>query len=249
MQTKIEIAFRRKVRAVWLDHGLALAAQEVPWANAKPTLASEVAADNSGAETIRKALEHVRRIWFDSPEVACALRADALKHFRAYDSQTTRRLLNWGMAIACYPFVGSVAEACGRLLKLQSEANRADIQRRLREQHGDRDFVNRITRYNISSFLDWNIIAESKKRGTYTLGKPIKAHNPTLLAWLAEAVLISRGRTQMGFSELSNHPALFPIALDAVNASVLQNNPRFHVERQSLNQEFVFLDAVKASTK
>ena len=242
MQTKIEIAFRRKVRAVWLDHGLALAAQEVPWAKAKPTLASEVAADNSGAETIRKALEHVRRIWFDSPNAARALRTDALKHFRTDDSQATRRLLNWGMAISSYPFVGSVAEACGRLLKLQSEANRADIQRRLREQHGDRDFVSRITRYDISSFLDWGVIAETKKAGFYLQGKPVQPRNAGQLAWLAEAVLISRGKTQMRVSELRNHPALFPIALDALNASVLKANPRLRVGRQSLYQEFVFLD-------
>ena len=242
MQAKIEIAFRRKVRAVWLDHGLALAAQDVPWPTAKPTLASEVAADNSGAETIRKALEHVRRIWFDTPPLACALRADALKHFHADHSPATRRLLNWGMAIAAYPFVGSVAEACGRLLKLQQEANRADIQRRLREQHGDRDFVNRITRYNISSFLDWNVIAESKKRGIYTAGKPIKATSPELVAWLAEAVLLSRRETQMKFSQLCHHPMLFAVALPALNASVLRSNPRLRVTRQSLNEEFVCLD-------
>jgi len=245
MQAKIEIAFRRKVRAVWLDHGLALAAQNVPWIEAKSTLASEVAADNSGAETIRKALEHVRRIWFDTPQPARALRADALKHFHADHSPATRRLLNWGMAIAAYPFVGSVAEACGRLLKLQHEANRADIQRRLREQHGDRDFVNRITRYDVSSFLDWGVIVESRKTGVYLPGKRDKPGNGEQLAWLAEAVLISRNRTQISIVELGNHPALFPIALDTFNASMLKGNPRIRVERQGLNQEFVLLETAQ----
>src|SRR6201999_1335280 len=121
-----EIAFRRKVRAVWLEQGLALAADEVSWKEAKPSLAKEIAAENAGAQTIRKALEHVRRIWFEPPTDSIALRFQALELFRADTSRNNRFLLNWGMAIAAYPFVGSVGEALGRLLKLQNEARRAD---------------------------------------------------------------------------------------------------------------------------
>jgi hypothetical protein len=242
MPTKVEVVFRRKVRAVWLDQGLALAADGATWNDAKPALVGPVAAENPGAETIRKVLEHVRRIWFEPPDNCAALRAAALDLFRSSDSQKTRAILNWGMAIAAYPFVGSVAEALGRLLKLQHEANRADIQRRLREQYGDRDFVNRITRYNISSFLDWGVIAETKKAGVYQMTKPIRPANNDLLAWLAEAVLISRDKSQIRFAELTNHPALFPITLNSLNGAILQTNPRLRVERQSLNQEFVFLE-------
>jgi len=241
MRTKFEIAFRRKVRAVWLDQGMALAAQNLPWQDAKPALAEAVAAENPGAETIRKVLEHVRRIWFEPPENCIALRSAALTLFRASDSSATRTLLNWGMAIAAYPFVGSVAEALGRLLKLQNEAHRADIQRRLREQHGDRDFVSRITRYDVSSFLDWGVIAETKKAGVYLPGKQVQPRNAEQLAWLAETVLISRGERQMRFSQLCHHPILFPVKLDTFNASVLRANPRLRVERQSLNEEIVFL--------
>lgn len=243
MRTKVEIVFRRKVRAVWLDQGMALAAQNLPWHDAKPALADAVAAENPGAETIRKVLEHVRRIWFDPPANCAALLSAALASFRASDSPTTRILLNWGMAIAAYPFVGSVGEALGRLLKLQHEAHRADIQRRLREQHGDRDFVSRITRYDVSSFLDWGVIAEAKTGGIYLPGRQVQPRNAEQLAWLAEAVIISRGENQMPFPQLSHHPILFPVRLDTFNASVLRANPRLRVERQSLNQEFVFLDA------
>jgi len=186
MRTNIEIAFRRKVRAVWLDQGMALAAQDLPWQDAKPALAEAVAAENPGAETIRKVLEHVRRIWFEPPDNCIALRSAALSLFRASGSPATRTLLNWGMAIAAYPFVGSVGEALGRLLKLQHEAHRADIQRRLREQHGDRDFVSRITRYDVSSFLDWGVIAETKRAGVYLPGKQVQPRKAEQLAWLAD---------------------------------------------------------------
>ncbi len=246
MRTKIEIAFRRKIRAVWLEQGMALAAQDLAWQDAKPALAEAVAAENPGAETIRKVLEHVRRIWFEPPDNCIALRSAALSLFRANGSPATRTLLNWGMAIAAYPFVGSVGEALGRLLNLQHEAQRADIQRRLREQHGDRDFVNRITRYDVSSFLDWDVIAETKKAGVYLPGKQVQPRNAEQVAWLAETVLISRGESQMPFSQLYHHPLLFPIRRETSNASVFRANPRLRVERQSLNEEFVFLTAPHA---
>ena len=160
-------------------------------------------------------------------------------------SPETRLLLNWGMAIAAYPFVGSAGEVFGRLLKLQKEARRADVQRRLREQYGDRDFVNRIARYTVSSFLDWGIIIETKPKGIYLAGKQTTPKSHDHLAWLAEAVMISRSKTQIGLSELCNHPALFPFVLDKLNAAVLQNNRRLRIERQGLNQEFVFLNVLQ----
>ena len=241
MRTKVEIVFRRKVRSIWLGQGLSLAAQGVLWSEAKPVLAKEIAAENSGAVTVSKVLEHIRRIWFEPPDDALALRADALSLHHADASPGTTFLLNWGMTIAAYPFIGSAAEALGRLLKLQKEALREDVQRRLREQYGDRDFVNRVARYTVSSFLDWGVIVETRQRGVYKPTKLIWPNSGGEMAWLAEAVMISRRKTQVPFSELCNHPALFPIAMDTLNASVLQSNPRLRVERQSLNQVFVFL--------
>jgi hypothetical protein len=131
-------------------------------------------------------------------------------------------------------------------MKLQKEAHIADVLRRVREQHGDRAFVKRITQYDISSFLDWGVVSETKQRGVYQLAKLIRPQNGDQLAWLAEAVLISRNKSQIAFSELCTHPALFPIALDTLNISHLQDRPRLRVERQSLNQEFVFLEVPAA---
>jgi hypothetical protein len=249
MRTKVEIAFRRKVRAAWLDQGLALAAQNLSWHDAKPALADVVATENPGTETIRKVLEHVRRIWFEPPGNCIPLRSAALDMVRAGDSSGVRILLIWGMAMASYPFVGSVAEALGRLLKLQCRADRTDIQRRLREQYGDRDFVSRVTRYDMSSFLDWRVIAEAKEGGVYLPGKQTRLKSGEHLAWLVEATLISRGKTQMAFSQLCNHPMLFPIIVDSFNASVLRHNPRLRLARQSLNEDVVFLDTGKSESE
>lgn len=242
MQSKTDIGFGKKIRAAWLDSALDHAAAGQSFDQVKDALAKEIAANNTGPEAIRKIQAALKRVWFAPPDYCLPLRNDALRMFDKNASPATRLLLHWGMCIAAYPFIGSVAETLGRLLKLKKEARLADVERRIREQHGDRDFVSRITKYNVSSFLDWGVVAETKKRGVYQLSKPTRPHSGEQLAWLAEAVLISRDKTQMPFSELCNHPALFPIALDTLNASVLQSNPRLRVERQSLNQEFVFLE-------
>jgi hypothetical protein len=249
MRRKIEIAFRRKVRAVWLEKGMALAAQEVPWIAAKPALANDIAAENPGAETIRKVLEHIRRIWFEPPDDCRGLHSDALRLYRANSSPDVRFILNWGMAVAAYPFVGSVAEALGRLLRLQKEAHRIDVQRRLREQHGDRDFVDRITRYNISSFLDWGVIEEGKKSGVYHTSNQRRSKSPDHLAWLAEAVLISRGEAQMAFSQICHHPMLFSISVEAITTSILRTSHRLKVARLGLNDDFVSLEMTVSQSK
>jgi hypothetical protein len=132
-----------------------------------------------------------------------------------------------------------VGEALGRLLKLQKEARRSDVQRRLREQYGDREFVDRITRYVISSFLDWGVVAEKNRSGFYTPGKKVQPKASEHLAWLAEAALISRNETQMSISKLCQHPILFPVTLEAFTGLVVQENPRLKFSRHSLNEEYI----------
>lgn len=242
MQLKTDIGFGKKIRAVWLDSALDHAAAGQTFDQIKESLAKEIAANNPGPEAIRKIQTSIKRVWFTPPDYCLALRNDALSLIHRNASPATRLLLHWGMSIAAYPFIGSVAEALGRLMKLQKDARLADVERRIREQHGDRDFVGRITKYDVSSFLDWGVLAETKQRGVYQLTKPTRPHSNEQLAWLAEALMISRDKNQMRFSELCNHPALFPFTLDKLNTAVLQNNPRLRVERQSLNQEFIFLE-------
>ena len=141
----------------------------------------------------------------------------------------------------CISFCWKRGEALGRLLKLQKEARRSDVQRRLREQYGDRDFVNRITRYVISSFLDWGVVAEKNRSGFYIPGKKVQPKASEHLAWLAEAVLISRNETQMSISKLCQHPILFPVSLELLTGLVVQENPRLKISRHSMNEEFVVI--------
>lgn len=89
-----EIVFRRKVRMLWLEQGLALAASGADWESARAALEPEVAAENAGMETIRKVLEHIKRVWFDPPPEAVALLQDALVLSRRPGVST--KALCWG---------------------------------------------------------------------------------------------------------------------------------------------------------
>ncbi len=248
MQSRTDIGFGKKVRAVWLDSALEHAAAGHAFEEVKAELAGEIAANNPGPEAIRKVQAALKRVWFAPPDYCRALRDDALQLFRHNHSASSRLLLNWGMTVAAYPFVGSVAETLGRLLKLQKEARNTDIERRICEQHGDRGFVRRIAKYDVSSFLDWGVIAETAKKGVYVAGKQIRPSSNEVTGWLAEALLISRGKTQMPLSEFSRQPLLFPVNMESVSAAALRHNCRLRVARHSLNEDVVFLESPSAAT-
>jgi hypothetical protein len=242
-----EIVFRRKVRAAWLEHGLALAADGVAWEDAKASIASLIAEENNGSETVRKVLTHVRRVWFSPPAHCSAMHAQALALSRTHTSTAAHQLLNWGMVLAAYPFLGSVATALGRLIKLQQAVHMDELQNRLRGQFGEREHVSRIVRFDMSSFTDWGILKAGKQPGVYLPEKQVKVKDEVLLAWLAEAIMRSTGRSQMALSELCTHPALFPFAVEALNAMVLDKNPRLRIERQGLHAVYVYLEKSSSS--
>jgi hypothetical protein len=243
MQSRNDIGFGKRIRGCWLDSALELAARGVPFEECRSALAKEIAADNSGQEAIRKIQTALRRVWFTPPDYARPLHADALDLFKRNHTPSSRFLLNWGMVVVAYPFIGDVAEALGRLLKLQGAARRADIERRIREQRGDRDFVGRIVRYNISSFLDWQLIKEAASKGSYTLPRQIAPPSADHVRWLLEAVVTSRGVSQLPFAQLRTHPILFPFKLESITSSVLQGTSRLKIQRESLSDEVVILEA------
>ena len=78
------------------------------------------------------------------------------------------------MHIAAYPFIARVAEATGRLLRLQGEAHASQVNVRIRELFGDRHFVYRSVRYNLSTFLESGALQEGSKSGNYLIGRVMK---------------------------------------------------------------------------
>jgi len=246
MHSKSDIGFGKKIRASWLDLSLRHAASGRTFADAKSELADLVIKDNPGDEAVRKVLSCLNRIWFNPPEWCRATRDAGVEIFCRSDTAATRFMLHWGMSISAYPFVGSVAEIIGRLIKLQGLARISDIKRRIQEKYGDRDFVQRIVRYVISSFLDWEGLRETKTQGEYAPGTVLPVGQANDVAWLTEALLHARTEAFLPLTQLRQHPMLYPFQLSDVGG-LSSANPRIHVLRHGPSEDVVKLTEARAS--
>jgi len=245
VRRKLDIGFNRKVKADWLTETLRLAAAGVPVAEITTQLKEHITQNNKGKETIRKVFVYLNRVWLQPPTYCMALRDDAMDIFRACPESDTAFLLNWGMCIAAYPFIGCVAEATGRLLRLQGEAHAGEVNVRLRERFGDRHFVHRSVRYNLSTFVDAGALQQGARAGTYLEGRRMKPRADGEAAWLVEALLQSQTEPNMPLQQIAAHGALFPFDLSRLGAGTVQANPRLELFRHGLTESLV---AIKKNT-
>jgi hypothetical protein len=239
LKEKHDIGFNRRVRATWLTETLRLAAAEVPAAEIEARLKDQIAADNPGKETIRKVFIYLNRVWLQPPPYCEALREHALAMFRKRPDDDSAFLLNWGMCIAAYPFIGSVAEAAGRLLRLQGTVQAGQVNIRLRERFGDRHFVHRSVRYNLSTFLEAGALKEGKVRGVYTRDRFMTPRSDEESAWLVEALLHSQDDPHLPLQQIIAHGAFFPFEVKDLTLATLKVNPRIEVFRHGLTEALV----------
>jgi len=238
---KMDIGFNRRVRAIWLDKTLRMAAAGVAAKEIETAIKEDIAADNHGKETIRKVFVYLNRVWLNPPKYCTALRDDAVEMFRQRPDGEGAFLLNWGMSLAAYPFIARVAEATGRLLRLQGDAHANQVNMRIREEFGDRHFVYRSVRYNLSTFLEAGALKEGPKRGIYVRGLVMKPRNDKEFSWLVEALLCSQEEASLPLQQIVVHGALFPFSLSGLSLATLKANPRLEVFRHGLTENLVGL--------
>ena len=110
--------------------------------------------------------------------------------------------------MAVYPFWSGVATQVGRLLRLQGSAAATHVQRRVREQYGERETVSRRARYVMRSYLDWGVLHETGTKGIYTAGSKLSVDDSRLIAWLIDQPFVvhlwicSRGGTKTRLNSL-----------------------------------------------
>lgn len=238
---KIDIGFNRKVRAAWLTETLRLTAAGVTVDEIETRLREQIALENQGKETIRKVFVYLNRVWIHPPDYCKTLRDEALEMFRVRPDTNSAFLLNWGMCLAAYPFIAHVAEATGRLLRLQGEAHASQVNVRIRERFGDRHFVFRSVRYNLSTFLESGALQDGKKPGIYLRGRVIKPRDAKEIAWMVEALLHSQDEANLSLPQILAHGALFPIDLSALNLTTLKANVRLEIFRHGLSENLMGL--------
>jgi hypothetical protein len=241
-----QIGFSQRVRLEWLEQtaNLVLAGNDKPAINeALHDLLKDKVSVGGNAERGNRAkvITILLKVWLNVPP--------ELEHFRVSGLDLLTRLprtdhiaVHWGMVMAVYPFWAAVASHVGRLLKLQGSAAATHIQRRMREQYGERETVSRAARRVMCSYRDWEVLRETQAKGVYSQGLSLAVDDPQLVSWLVEASLHARSNGSAPLKDLIESPSLFPFHLKLMSAeSLLAASPRLDLLRHGLDDNMVML--------
>jgi hypothetical protein len=188
-----------------------------------------------------KTITILMKTWLTVPTGLGSLRDDGLELIKALPRED-HICVHWGMLMAVYPFWGAVAAHTGRLLRLQGTATALHIQRRVREQYGERQTASRATQRVLRSFIDWGVLSETHNKGVYAQGKQYSVHDTRLIAWMAEASLHARADESAVVKDLLESPSIFPFRLAYVSAEQLdRSSPRLNILRHGLDDSLVML--------
>ena len=241
MLNRTKIGFDRTIRAEWLD---AAAARVVNGNSADATrkflwdFLEDVVRGNTNNSGRGKTLTVLTRIWISVPEKTGTLKQEALKQIAS--AQVEQRIaIHWAMTAGTHPFFLDVATHVGKLIRLHGNANRTQIRRRMTEIWGDRSTLERTIQHVLRSLVQWGLLEPGQEHGSL-VGRPQRIQvDQNVSQLLIHAVLLGPGKG-LAFSQLIEHPALFPFRLD-LSVRELMRNPNFHVQRQGDHSDFVEL--------
>ncbi len=241
-----QIGFSQRIRLEWLEQtaNLVLAGNDKTAVNdsLQELLKDKV---SIGGQAIRGNREKVITIlvktWLTVPRGLEALRDEGLQIHKGLPRKE-RIAVHWGMAQAVYPFWSAVAAHTGRLLRLQGTAAAAHVQRRVKEQYGERETASRAARRVLRSFIDWNVLNETYEKGVYAQGNRYSIQNSRLIAWLVETSLHARVNGSAAIKDLLDGPSIFPFYTAQISAEHLVSlSPRLDILRHGLDEVLVML--------
>lgn len=191
--------------------------------------------------SLDKTITVLMKIWVRPPHELHSLWNDGLNLLASLPHED-HITVHWGMVMAIYPFWGSVAGHVGRLLKLQGTVAACQVQRRLREHYGERETVSRRVRYVLRSFVDWEVLKETSKKGIYTQGVSRAINHVRLIAWLVEAFLHAQPNGSAALRTVFDSTSLFPFRPNPIAADQLVSvSERLDVLRHNLDQDLIIL--------
>lgn len=241
-----QIGLDRIVRLKWLDYAAALVLSGMQTPAVKTALYTELQGAFQSANTavrgsLDKTVTILMRIWVCPPLELRPLHQDGLK-FLGQLPRECRVAVHWGMTMAVYPFWGAVAANVGRLLRLQGAVTASQVQRRLREQYGERETVSRAAQRILRSFVDWGLLVETDEQGLYRPASPVAVDQAALIAWLTEAYLRAQATTRQALSVVMGSPSFFPFSFTSVSAAHLADcSSRLLYVRHGLDEALIML--------
>jgi hypothetical protein len=143
------------------------------------------------------------------------------------------------MCLAVFPFFHKVAEASGRLLRLQGTCSASQVQRRMQEQLGERQIVSRATRHVLRTFVAWGVLTDTDEKGVYGSSGARLVDDPLQAAWLIEAALRAAGTGRARLAGIVRSPALFPFDVSNIRAADLAASDSLEVRHEGLREEVV----------
>jgi len=164
-----QIGIDRLIRLEWLEQTtqLVLAGNDVKSVKGllEDRLSCSFPTSSPGTRgSLSKTVTILMKTWIRVPGDLVEYRDAGLELLSAVDRRH-HLAIHWGMIMAAYPFWGAVAGQAGRLLGLQNSVAASQVQRRLKEQYGERETVSRRARYVLRAFIDWGVLEETVESG------------------------------------------------------------------------------------
>lgn len=247
-----QIGFSQRIRLDWLEYttNLVLAGNsrdDIVVALGE-RLREQLSVGNDPERGTRdKAITILIKVWVAVPKEIQTLRDEGLDLLQSLNAND-RMVVHWCMCMAVYPFFGTVAEATGRLLRLQGTAAAVQVQRRVREQLGERETVSRATRRVLRAFIDWGALLETNEKGIYRGTAKHAVDDLPLVIWVIKAVLFARGEKLQAAPGLLRCPYLFPFDIVSPPIKDLEGCRAFEITRHGLDHEVLLRLARATST-
>lgn len=245
-----QIGFNQRVRLEWLEQtaNLVLAGNGKAAINEalQELLKDKVSVGGQAKRGNReKIITILLKTWLTVPRELESLRVEGLELLKCVP-RCDHLPIHWGMIMAVYPFWSGVATQTGRLLRLQGSAAAAHLQRRVREQYGERETVSRAARRVLRSFLDWGVLQETGAKGMYKSGPTIYVEDPKIIAWLTETALYARANGVAQLRDVLDSPSFFPFLIKPIQAeSIIAAAPRLDIFRHGLDEYMVVLRKIR----
>lgn len=232
------IGFDRFVAFDWCQSSLAAAAGH----DSIDSLRNQIALTLPGVESQRKTLDILKRLSvrpFDHVAEFILRGVTVYKRLGASVSLP----ITWGASMVSYPFFGKTVTTLGRLLALQGDCSIKELQRRVSEQYGDRNGIERAANRVLQSLENWQVLLRDETSKRIVKDDATQVDDVELVGWLVEAAVRSADK-QLSVSSLQSMPVLFPFRLNVPVSYAISNNTKLRLWSEGPSEQFVGLAKV-----
>lgn len=198
----------RFLRQAWLDAVADLVSEGRDAAHIEACLDGMLADEIQGKEARVKTRRVLMRVWVMPFPERVVRRDEALELWRQVEAPD-RLWLHWGLLLSTYAAFFDLAGAVGRLLSLQGNFTTDQVLRRMTEQWGHREIIEKVTRLGLRSLIDWGVLATDSAGGAILPTLPLEASLGVVQLWLLGCALPQDGGA-IALDDLLSSPQLFP---------------------------------------